>query len=432
MILKKKIKFLINKYNLVQFEDLMVQSFWSVFGALLSRGSMLISAIVLTRILDTKAYGQLGILRSTLNFFVVFAGFGLGNTASKYISLYKNTDLWEARRIFDISLLFNFFLASVLSLAVFVFAKEISIWSFNDATLSGELRISAFLLFFATMNGVLSGSLAGFQEFKKIAKNTFLSAIIQTLFSIIGGCFFGVSGALIGFGLGYFFLFIAHKIAIDKCWNGERRTVHFKDFLETDKTFLWSFSLPTAFSSFIVMPVFWWGKTFLIKNANFEEMAAFDVADQWRLIILFVPTALMQIVLPALTLSKKEEFIKKISFNIKLNLICTLLVMLPVIIFSKNILSLYGKEYVKVELFIVLILSALFSSVSSVMGLALASKGKMWIGFLFNLFWAFYFILLTTYFIGHGYKATGLAYAMFWSYLLHVFVQFVYFKIKKD
>lgn len=427
---KEKIHFLIRKFKLTQFEQLIMHSFWSVFGTMLSRGSMLVSTIILARILDSIAYGQLGILRSTLNFFVVFAGFGLGNTTSRYIALNRKDNLQEARRIYDISLLFNFILAIIISVGVFVFAKQISIWSFNDVTLYKELRISSFLLFFATMNGVLGGSLAGFQDFKKIAKNTFLSTILQSVLSLIGAWLFGITGSLIGFGLGYVYLYILNKRAINKCFGLEKKVVYLNSFISAEKKFLWSFSLPAAFSSFLVTPLFWWAKTFMIRSTSFKEMAFFDVADQWRLIILFIPSALMQIVLPALTISNQEDFKKTLNFNIKVNLFFTTITVIPLIILSPYILCLYGKAYVNTELFIVLISSALFSSFCSVIGLALASKGKMWTGFIFNLFWAAYFILFTIYFIEQGLGATGLAYAILLSYLLHGITQFIYFKIK--
>ncbi|KIC01413.1 hypothetical protein OA88_14090 [Flavobacterium sp. JRM] len=407
-----------------------MHSFWSVFGTLLSRGSMLVSAIILARILNQVEYGQLGILRSTLNFFVVFAGFGLGNTTSKYIALNKKDNISEARRIFDISLIFNFILAIIIALMVFVFAKQITIWSFNDVTLYKQLRVSSFLLFFATMNGVFTGSLAGFQDFKTIAKNAFYSTCVQSVLSLIGAYYFGVTGSLIGFGLGYVYLYILNKRAIDKCFGLQKRMVSFQNYFSEKKSFLWSFSLPAAFSSFLVTPVFWWAKSFMIRSTSFKEMAFFDVADQWRLVILFVPSALMQIVLPALTMSNKEDFKKTLQFNIKINLFFTLISIVPLILISKYILSLYGKDYVNTELFIVLISSALFSSFCSVIGLAIASKGKMWHGFMFNLFWAVYFIFFTIYFINNGYGATGLAYAITLSYLLHGTIQFIYFKIK--
>lgn len=430
LIFKEKLHFLIERFKVKQFEQLIIHSFWSVFGTFISRGSMLVSTIILARILDAVAYGQLGILRSTLNFFVVFAGFGLGNTTSRYIALNRINNLREARRIFDISLLFNLIMAIIISTSIFIFAKQISIWSFNNVALYNQLRISSLLLFFATMNGVLAGSLAGFQDFKAIAKNTFLSTVLQSVLSLIGAYFFGINGSLIGFGLGYLYLYILNKKRVNKSFGFQQRIISFHNFISAKKEFLWSFSLPTAFSSFLVTPVFWWAKTFMIRNTSFKEMAFFDVADQWRLIILFIPSALMQIVLPALTVSTEESFKKTVSFNIKINLFFTIIAIVPLIVLSRYIMSLYGKEYVNTELFIVLISSALFSSFCSVIGLVLASKGKMWTGFFFNSLWAIYFILLTIYFINNGYGATGLAYAILVSYVLHAVTQLAYFNIK--
>lgn len=421
---------LIYKFKINQFEHLVVHSFWSVFGTLLSRGSMLVSTIILARILDAIAYGQLGILRSTVNFFVVFAGFGLGNTTSRYIALNKKDNIREARRIYDISLIFNFIMAVMVSLIVYVFAKQISIWSFNDVILYRQIRVSSFLLFFATMNGVLAGSLAGFQDFKTIATNSFYSTAIQSILSLIGAKFYGIAGSLIGFGLGYIYLYILNKRAINKCFGLEKKAISFADFFSEKKSFLYSFSLPAALSSFLVTPVFWWAKTYMIRSTSFREMAFFDVADQWRLIVLFIPSALMQIVLPALTISNEEDYKKTLRFNIKLNLFFTLIIAVPLILLSKYILALYGKDYNNPQLFIVLISSTLISSFCSVIGLALASKGKMWTGFFFNLFWAVCFILFTIYFINQGYGATGLAYAISLSYLIHGATQFIHFNIK--
>lgn len=430
IIPKRLFFFLINRFRLNQFENLIRDSFWSVLGTFLSRAVMLVSSILLARILNQVEYGQLGLLRSTLNFFVVFAGFGLGNTTSRYVALNRKDNIGEARRIFDISIIFTFFLALVITTMVYVFAREISQLSFNDVSLYKYLRISSFLLFFAAMNGVIGGGLAGFQDFKSIAKNNLLSSIIQSIFSLIGAFYFGVTGSLVGFGAGYIYLYLLNKKAVNKCFGYGRACVSFFSFFSEKKDFLYSFSLPAALSSFLVTPVFWWAKAFMIRYTSFKEMAFFDVADQWRLVVLFVPSALMQLFLPALTISSKNDFQQTLNFNIKMNLFCTLLTAVPVILLSKFILSLYGDAYMSIELFIVVISSCLFSSFCSVIGLALASKGKMWISFMFNLSWALYFVLFTIYFVKNNYGATGLGYAVFMSYFLQGLSQFIYFKIK--
>ena len=61
-------------------------AFWSVSGAVASKGMMLVASIVVARMLTREVYGELGIIRSTVNMFVVFASFGMGMTATKYVA----------------------------------------------------------------------------------------------------------------------------------------------------------------------------------------------------------------------------------------------------------------------------------------------------------------------------------------------------------
>lgn len=429
---RKYIKYLFNilliKLTLEEFENLLKHASWSILGSVLSRVMMLAASIVLARVLTQNDYGALGIIKSTVNMFVVFSGFGIGSTTSRYISLYKKKNIVEARRIFDVSFLFIFIIAIIVSMGVFIFSKQISIWSFNDVSLYKELRISSFLLFFATINGSYTGSLAGFQDFKSIAKNTFFSSFIQAVLTIFGGIYYGVSGALIAYGIGYSILFVLHKKSLANNFGKIKRQLLFRDIFTTDKDFIWSFGIPAALSGFLVTPVFWWTKSYLIRKSTFEEMALFDVSDQWRMILLFIPSALIPIVLPALT-DNIKNYNKTLNFNIRINFFLMITFLIPLIFFSKNILSLYGDEYGNTRLFVFLISSALFSSFSSVVGSAIASLGIMWTGFVFNLLWAIYMILFSILFINQGMGAMGLAYAVFLSYLIHGISQFIFLKV---
>jgi len=52
---------------------------------------------------------------------------------------------------------------------------------------------------------------------------------------------------------------------------------------------------------------------------------------------------------------------------------------------SPFIMTLYGKAYVSdYWVLIILAVSTVFSSMANVVGLAISSRSKMWIGFLFN------------------------------------------------
>src|SRR5689334_9412725 len=78
-------------------------AFWSLLGAVVSRGLQFLSCVVVARVLGTLGFGELGIIQSTLGMFAIVATFGLGLTAAKYIAEYKQSDVQKAGRIIVLS-----------------------------------------------------------------------------------------------------------------------------------------------------------------------------------------------------------------------------------------------------------------------------------------------------------------------------------------
>jgi O-antigen/teichoic acid export membrane protein len=77
--------------------------FWSVAGTVVSRGLMLAATILVARMLRKTAYGELGMIQSTVGMLGTFAGFGLGLTATKHVAEYRRTDPERAGRIIGLS-----------------------------------------------------------------------------------------------------------------------------------------------------------------------------------------------------------------------------------------------------------------------------------------------------------------------------------------
>src|SRR5216683_7526188 len=67
-------------------------AFWSLVGTVLSRGLGLAAGIFVARTLGKEGFGQFGIIRGTVEMFGIFAGFGLGLTATKYVAELRQTD----------------------------------------------------------------------------------------------------------------------------------------------------------------------------------------------------------------------------------------------------------------------------------------------------------------------------------------------------
>lgn len=64
-------------------------TFWSLAGAVISRGLGIVASIMVARTLGRVGFGELGIIHSTLALFQLFAGFGLGVTTTKCVAEHR-------------------------------------------------------------------------------------------------------------------------------------------------------------------------------------------------------------------------------------------------------------------------------------------------------------------------------------------------------
>lgn len=406
---------------------------WALVGAVVGRGISMLSYIWVARLLTQAVYGEFGILRSTINMFTVFAGMGLGATASKYIAQYRNTDATKAGDIYTLSNILIFFIAAVFSALLFFFSSYIANYSLHAPDLSDEIKIGAIVLFFITVNSVQNGALAGFEDFKSIAVNTFVSCCIQATL-LIAGCYWkGIYGMLIGWGVGCFSCYLLNRRSIRIQLIKYKISTAVHHIRKTDLMVLWRFSLPALLASIMVGPVLWWTKTFLVSHSNYEEMAIFDVAEQWYTMVLFVPSTLAQIILPMLTNVLEEgsprQYLKLIKFNLSINILISLILSVLMVLIGPYVMGIYGKGFVDTHTLTLMMAATVASSACNVVGQVIASRDKMWHGFGFNFVWAVWIILFTFLFVGYyDMGAKGLALAIFLGYLSHFILQAIYIK----
>lgn len=404
-------------------------AFWSFSGTAMAKFLILLSGILLAHILERKEYGEFGMIRSTINMFVVFGVAGLGVTATKYISEYRDNYIERIPSIYILTNGFSHITGLLVVSMVLVFSTQIAI-SLDSPHLSDEIKIGAILLYFTILIGTQNGVLAGFEDFKSIAVNGFWGAVAESVFLLLGAFFYGVIGAIFGFGTGFIVQYYLNKRTINKIFKKKGIHISSAGIRKEDFKLLYKFSLPAALSSFMTAPAFWITRAFLIKQSGFEELAIYEAADQWKVIILFIPTAVGQIVLPILSsISKtKDEFVKVLHVNLLMNIAVTFTLSIFVLFLGRSIMSLYGKDYMEGSVLTILTFSTIFTSVASVVGMSIYSRGKVWVGFTFNLIWSLLFILISYYLVSIGYGAEGLAIGLFVAYFIHSSCQYIYLR----
>ncbi len=404
-------------------------AFWSFVGAVISRGLNLISSIIVARLLGTVGYGELGIIQSTVGMFGVFAGLGLGMTATKYVAEFREKDPQKAGRIIALSSLMAFISGGIVSIILVILSPWLASSTLSAPHLSGLLQLSAGLLFFGAINGAQTGALAGFEAFKTIAIVNFLSGIISFPLMVAGVWFFQLKGAVLALVASMIVNYFLNKIAIRiECQKFNIKPNFSSCFAEIPV--LWKFSIPAFLSSAMVGPVTWLCNTMLVNQPNgYAEMGIFNAANQWYTALLFLPGITSQAAIPILSekigMQDNISSAKVLSVSVKINTAIIFTIALIGSIISPSIMQLYGEGFRSGWLtLIIVLLTAALLAIQVPVGNIIVASGKMWIGFLMNMGWGVVFIFLTWYLIKFG--ALGLAAARFGAYIVHAIWTFGY------
>ena len=407
-------------------------AFWSVLGNVLGRGLILTAFIIVARLIGQKGYGELAIIRSTILMFAALSGAALGLTAARYIALYRNTEPQKMYEVYLLSRYFSIGMGFLVAILLYFFAPLIAGQSLHAPELTNDIRCGAVALFFISVSSVQTGILQGFERFKAIAINTILLGIIHLLCLSLGAYFDGIRGVILGMGVSYFFLYLLNKrYTVQSVANKAPEKRGAKHIHKDTLSILWKFSLPAVLSPFLVIIVIWWCKTMIVKIDGFEAVANYDVAEQWSIIILFIPLVLSGMITPILSNVLSEgtatQYRKLINIDIIINILISVLATAVILLFSSLILKSYGAGFNDTRTFMIVLLATIPNATAIVLGNIIASKGKMWAGFILNILWTLWIMIFFSVFVCKmGYGVFGLALTMLAAHTLHFVFSYAY------
>jgi O-antigen/teichoic acid export membrane protein len=404
---------------------------WSSFGGVVSRGALLVSFIFVARILGDERYGELAIIRSTANMLVLFAGFGLGVTATKFIAEYKDVDKEKVAKVITMSSVFAYTISSAVAIATFLLIPWLATNTINSPHLIDELRISIIILWAAAINGAQNGVLIGFEEFKTVANIQAFVGVFSFFSLIIGASLYQVKGVVIALSLNSLFSCILSFISIRKIAVKSNIAIYSSRWRDEIKL-LWKYSLPATLGGLMVAPVIWACNAMLINRTDgYSQMAIFDVANQWFMAILFIPSLAGRVVLPLLSNlvgeGDKDNYFKVLKLSIIANGSIALVVAGIVSVMAPIIMQGYGESFVSgYKVLIYLSCAAVLVSINNVVAQVISSQSKMWHGFFINMIWACSMVIFSWNLLNEKNGAEGLALAYLCSYAVHSLVQLIY------
>jgi len=406
-------------------------AFWSVVGSVASRLLSVPASIALARLMGPTHYGELAIIYSSVDLFGVFAGFGLGITATKHVAELRGKDPDRAGRILALSTVTACLTGLVVAVLLFLLSPWLAVRTLSAAHLVEPLRIGAWLLFFASVSGAQCGALGGFEAFKTTAKIGAIVSVLNIPLMIGGYLAHGLKGVLWGMVAGRFAEWIMRHLAVRAEAQRAGIAIQYGDCTQ-ELGVLWQFSIPALVSGVLVMPVNWACAAILVNQPNgYAEMGIYNAASQWYNALLFLPMTVGAVLLPLLSDRMGEGDTtgssRVLDFMLRFNAAIMLPCVIGVSLASPYIMRMYGREYSHawLTLILVVVTAGVFAVLSPV-GDVIAASGRMWLGCAMNGGWALILLPVTVVLVHHGLGSVGLASARLVAYCVHAVWTFLF------
>jgi O-antigen/teichoic acid export membrane protein len=376
---------------------------WSLAGAIVSRGFLLAASVVCARFLGKEGFGALGMIQSTVGMFGIFAGLGLGLTATKYVAEFRRQDPAKAGRILALSAFAAFISGGVITMLLILLAPYLAKNVLATPQLAAPLAIGSGLVFFGAMNGAQTGALAGFEAFRTIARVNVISGVASFPLIVLGVWRGGLQGAVWGSVAALAINWALNNRALRRECANANVSYQFAS-CHRELRILHRFSLPAFLASIVVGPTIWACNALLVHQPDgYAELGIYSAADKWRLLILFVPTSLAGTTLPMLSnlygAGDSDAYTKVLNLNLLLNLALTAFLAIIVSACALPVLSIYGTSYRSAwPILLILAFSAIPEALNNILGYAMISSGSIW--------WRLWFdVLLATVLMGFGWWA---------------------------
>jgi O-antigen/teichoic acid export membrane protein len=236
--------------------------------------------------------GLISALQVLINMGIIFAGLGLTNAATRFMSYYFGAEKQEIAGDVSIVIFRIGLLSSIaISFLTYIFASSIASLLFHRTEYTLLIQLASIDIFLLSMISFLVSILYSLHEFKKIATFSIYTAIIRTgvaFILLISGM--GISGIVIGYIIGDTISLLAFGYIL--------RTSIFKTGRQKIMTTLFKYSFPLYGSSIL---------TFFSTNVDYYLVlilstlsiaGIYSVAVLIGTVLLMILTSLEQTLLP--------------------------------------------------------------------------------------------------------------------------------------
>jgi O-antigen/teichoic acid export membrane protein len=370
-------------------------TFWMVAGGVISRVLGLLSFIILARIIGKVPFGQFGVIQSTVGLFGVFAGLGIGITATKYVAEFRESQTARCGRVIGFSLAAALIGGILASLGLLLFGGWLAKNTLAAPELAPMLRVGAGLVIFGSLQGAYLGALTGFEAFKQVSWVNLITSLVAVPLVIVGALWAGLTGAVWALVLQNVLGCIFGHLALVK--EAAKAGVRISLGFHPDEwAMLWRFTLPAFLSGMLATPAGWLSRAILVNQpGGYPEAALVSAANQWMNLVNFLPLTIGGVLVPIFAnlhaTGARHEFMKLLRRNLVLNAAVAVAVALPLVLLASLIMGFYGHGFQTRngnQIFLLTMLCGVVVSINTLLSRAMQSAGRAWIDLSSNGIWA--------------------------------------------
>jgi O-antigen/teichoic acid export membrane protein len=406
---------------------------WSVLGGGTAAASSLLAGILVARMLGPEKFGALGLIQSTLNTFVIFVGPAVGLTATKFIAEHRERQPVFAGRVLGLTIVAASGLSATLSVILIAASHYLAANVYHASFLAPLLRIAAAALFLSGVNGAQTGALAGVEAFGSIASANLVKGLATLPLMWFGTKYLGVEGAVLALVAAALIGCIMSEWLLRRALRKASLSVLYRS-IWANASLLVTFSFPAILTSGMVLVAMWLGNVLLVRQpGGYSEFGIFNAANQWRTVILFLPSMIVQPFLPILSgLTGGGDLLRFRKVLVTSVALCAVAAFVPAvgaIVLSKQIMSAYGSAFSHAALTLILVVTAtLLAAPTLAVNQGLNSLGKAWASAGIHSIWVLIFLgtLLMT--VKRGAEGLALAYTV--GYLTQILVFAWYIRVR--
>jgi O-antigen/teichoic acid export membrane protein len=412
-------------------------SFWLFIGNSIGRLSMFLTNIIVARVLSQENFGEFSMIRNTISIIEGLVSGTLGSPTVKRVAEVSNGNQQNLNVLIKSLLILNLSISAVLVILIFILSPYIvETFFIGQERMIKGLYIGSIILIATILSGLIQNIFIGREEYRKLAKLSVYTSLISFPLVLIFINSFGLNGALFGVALYFFLDFSIKYLQLKKIDMFSADSIDFQPLLSESKKLL-LFSYPLLGSIVLTSFSFWYARVMIVESSGFSTIAIFDAAFQWLTIIMIITGATTSVLLPMFSKNiqkgKEKEFNKILLVNLFVNFIITVLFASIFILFSKEIMSLYGKNYiVGYQVLQILSITAIFFSLSSIMNKVYISKGRIKEIFFVTLISVTCMLLLLKFEIFQGLIGLAYSFMIFYlsNFLLYIFYNLLENKLK--